>query len=184
MNCSTILTDRKIIISIIVPVYNVGKYLKECLCSLVNQDLSKDEYEIICINDGSTDGSGAILESFSSKYDNIYVFHQKNCGVSASRNKGIELSRGEYVWFVDSDDLIARNCLLTVSEILKKSNPDLLFVKPIAFDDGDDKNVYECEKISENETTKQYVDWLWTRFIKREIIENSGVLFDSRVSYA
>jgi len=91
-------------ISIIIPVYNTEKYLRECLNSVVNQSLQ--DIEIICINDGSTDSCLAILREYEAKDARIRVIEQKNAGVSATRNIGIELARGEYIQFVDSDDTI------------------------------------------------------------------------------
>ena len=94
-------------VSVIVPVYNVEKYLRQCLDSLVNQTLT--DIEIICINDGSTDGSLAILEDYASKDKRIRLISQENQGQGVARNKGIELSTGEYLGFVDPDDWIELN---------------------------------------------------------------------------
>jgi glycosyltransferase involved in cell wall biosynthesis len=98
-------------ISLIIPVYNVEQYLERCLTSCVSQDISLDEYEIIIINDGSKDNSLSIAERFEKEYKNITVYSQKNQGLSAARNKGLSLAKGEYVWFIDSDDWIEPNCL-------------------------------------------------------------------------
>lgn len=94
-------------VSVIVPVYNVEKYLRQCLDSLVNQTLT--DIEIICINDGSTDGSLAILEDYASKDKRIRLISQENQGQGVARNRGIELSTGEYLGFVDPDDWIELN---------------------------------------------------------------------------
>lgn len=91
-------------ISVIVPVYNVEKYLEKCLDSLVNQTLK--DIEIICINDGSTDKSGEILCSYAQRYSQIVVLNQLNKGQSAARNYGITMANGEYLGFVDSDDWV------------------------------------------------------------------------------
>jgi len=101
-------------ISIIIPVYNVEKYLRQCLDSVLNQEA--DDYEVICINDGSTDGSGEILHEYSEKYDKIKVIQQENKGLSAARNAGMKAAYGEYIFFLDSDDWLVPNAL----EILKK----------------------------------------------------------------
>lgn len=93
-------------VSIIVPVYNVEKYLRRCLDSLVNQDCDCC-YEIIVVNDGSKDGSLAIVKEYAEKYDFIKLFSQENSGQAVARNKGIELACGEYVMFVDSDDFVS-----------------------------------------------------------------------------
>ena len=92
-------------VSVIVPVYNVEKYLRKCLDSVVNQTL--EDIEIICIDDGSTDSSGAILDEYAQKNKRIKVIHKKNEGQSIARNIGINLAQGEYIGFVDSDDWIS-----------------------------------------------------------------------------
>lgn len=97
------------LVSIIVPVYNVKLFVKRCIDSLISQTYKN--LEIILIDDGSTDGSGDICDVYSEKYENIRVFHQENSGVSEARNKGILLSRGEFISFVDSDDWIEYNML-------------------------------------------------------------------------
>ena len=94
-------------VSIIVPVYNVEKYLKRCLDSLVNQTLK--DIEIICINDGSTDGSLAILDEYVRNDDRIVVINQENSGLSVARNNGIGVAKGEYLGFVDSDDWVSED---------------------------------------------------------------------------
>ena len=114
-------------LSVIVPVYNVEKYVSECLESLMNQDLSKDEYEVICVDDGSSDNSLEVLKEYEKKYPNIRVYTQENSGVCVSRNRGIELAKGEYVWFNDSDDFIYPNCLKALYEVAKSNNLDQLY---------------------------------------------------------
>lgn len=94
-------------LSVIVPVYNVEKFLPRCLNSLLRQGLEAEEYEIICVNDGSPDGCGKILADYEQKYpDIIHVITQKNGGLSAARNTGMLLARGEYLVFIDSDDYV------------------------------------------------------------------------------
>lgn len=91
-------------VSIIVPVYNVEKYLRKCIDSLVNQTLN--DIEIICINDGSTDKSLKILKEYKNKDSRIILLNQENSGQSVARNRGIEIAKGEYLGFVDPDDWI------------------------------------------------------------------------------
>ena len=114
--------------SIIIPVYNVEKYLKKCLTSIVQQNFN--DYELILVDDGSTDMSGKICDEFEEKYNNIIVMHISNSGVSNARNKGLEIARGEYIWFVDSDDYVEPEALKILSEQLEM-NPkiELLFLK-------------------------------------------------------
>ena len=110
-------------VSIVIPVYNVEKYIERCLKSILNQTL--DSIEVIVIDDGSTDNSGKICDEFSSKYKNIKTIHKKNEGVSSARNLGITLAKGEYIGFVDPDDFIHINMYKVLYENAKKVNSDI-----------------------------------------------------------
>ncbi len=120
-------------ISVIVPVYNTQKYLSECLDSLINQTFQ--DIEIICINDGSTDESLNVLNELSEKDNRIKIVSQKNSGLSTSRNRGIELSNGEYIYFIDSDDYIELNTLKELYDISIEHSCDLVIFKLINFYD-------------------------------------------------
>ena len=109
-----------IFVSIIVPVYNVERYLRECLDSIAQ--LKAFSWEAILIDDGSTDSSGAICDEYAKREPKFRVIHQKNAGVSAARNAGLDAAKGEWIWFVDSDDSI---------------NPDFEISNPEVFDDAD-----------------------------------------------
>ena len=110
------------ILSIIIPVYNVEKYIKKCIISCINQDIQYDEYEIIVVNDGTQDNSLNIIEEIANKYSNIKIINQENKGLSAARNIGLKHSKGKYVWFIDADDYIENNCL---GRIISQLNNDL-----------------------------------------------------------
>ncbi len=96
-------------LSVIIPVYNCDRCLERCLKSALGQQLSSDSVEVIIIDDGSTDNSGAIADGYADKFDNVRVFHQQNQGVSAARNRGIEIATGDYIHFLDSDDFLLFN---------------------------------------------------------------------------
>lgn len=113
-------------LSIIIPVYNAEKYLRPCLDSCLDQDISVGDYEILCINDGSRDGSAAILDDYASRFPNIRVFHKENGGVSSARNLGIEQARGHYIWFVDADDFVAGDILGLLQKTAAETNCDRL----------------------------------------------------------
>lgn len=104
-------------ISVIIPVYNVEKYLQKCLDSVINQTYKN--LEIICINDGSPDNSGKILDEYAKKDSRIIVIHQENAGVSAARNRGLEIVTGEYIAFVDSDDWLEPECYELALNVLE-----------------------------------------------------------------
>lgn len=103
--------------SIIIPVYNVEKYLCDCLDSVLNQSFTN--WEAICVNDGSTDGSVAILDEYASKDSRIIVISQANRGLSATRNVGMKAAKGDYLLFLDSDDWLEANALEILSKYLK-----------------------------------------------------------------
>ena len=115
-------------LSIIIPVYNVEAYLLRCLESCVNQDVPLGEYEIIIINDGSTDGSLKVAESFVVQHPHVTLISQPNGGLSAARNMGLRSAKGDYIWFVDSDDWITKDCLKGLSGRLWKDSVDILGV--------------------------------------------------------
>ena len=101
-------------LSFIIPVFNTEDYLERCLASCLDQDLPESDYEIIVLNDGSTDGSLQVAQRIASSHPCIRIVSQENGGLSRARNAGLREASGDYVWFVDSDDYIARNCLGTL----------------------------------------------------------------------
>ena len=111
---------QDIFISIIVPVYNVERYLRACLDSIAR--LSAAKWEAILIDDGSTDNSGAICDEYASREPRFRVIHQENAGVSAARNAGLEAARGEWIWFVDSDDTINPDFEVVNPELLEQAD--------------------------------------------------------------
>lgn len=113
-------------LSIIVPIYNVEKYIGKCIRSLLIQNIDYSRYEIILINDGSSDSSGRICNDFVQEYGNIHLITQKNKGLSAARNKGIDVAQGKYIWFVDSDDFIEPNVLNLLLKKIIKDDLDML----------------------------------------------------------
>lgn len=102
--------------SVIVPVYNCEKYLEKCLDSIINQNY--DDYELILIDDGSSDSSVTIVDDYEKKYKNVRVLHKKNAGVSAARNDGIKLAKGKYITFIDCDDYVVDNYFETLHYII------------------------------------------------------------------
>ena len=112
------------LLSIIVPVYNAERYVDRLLQEFIKQNLEK--VEIILIDDGSKDNSFSICNEYANKNESIIVFHQENQGASAARNKGIELAKGKYIVFVDSDDGISEQYVEHVCGICEKESADLI----------------------------------------------------------
>lgn len=121
-------------VSIIVPVYNVEKYLEECLDSIINQTYI--DLDIILVDDGSTDSSPDICERYAEKDNRIRVIHKENGGLSSSRNSGLDYAQGEYVYFLDSDDYLEKDAIdLLIKETENK--PDIVFFDAKTFADED-----------------------------------------------
>ncbi|MBQ8227980.1 MAG: glycosyltransferase family 2 protein [Clostridia bacterium] len=113
-------------VSVIIPVFNAERYLKECLNSIISSHAFSD-IEVLLIDDGSDDGSPEICDSFSNEHDNIRAFHVVNGGVSNARNIGIAQAKGEYITFCDADDYYLNDVLNLSVQVLKAHNPDMLF---------------------------------------------------------
>ena len=114
-------------LSIIIPFYNVEQYIAQCLDSVYNQDIPEEEYEVICVNDASPDNSREIVKEYQRKHSNlILVEHEVNKKLGAARNTGRSVAKGQYIWNVDSDDMIAPNCLKEMLEICEKNDLDVL----------------------------------------------------------
>ena len=163
-------------VSIIIPVYNCEKYLADCLDSCVNQDLAANEYEILCINDGSTDSSLDILNDYADKYSNIKVFSQENKGVSAARNVGLDNAKGDYIMFVDGDDLIRANILNTIKKaVLKTGCKRLLMDGYICY--SDTAELFKTTPIAPNYSKVYFNDLLWLCVFDRKTIEQNHIRF-------
>lgn len=166
--------EKQLFLSFIVPVYNVEKYLEECLDSLLEQDIPHEEYEIICVNDGSTDGSLGILRRYEEKYPNIRVIDQENGGVCVARNTGLDAAQGEYIWFVDSDDRVHSNTLNVLREKLFVQPCDRLVIGCYQFEDIHAMNL-------ENQTLPVNTSWkdsvVWRSVFKRAFLNLNNLRF-------
>lgn len=120
--------EKKPFFSIIIPVYNVAPYLRECLDSVLAQTFK--DWEAICVDDGSTDGSGEILDEYGARDKRFRVVHQGNAGVSAARNRGLEEAKGEWVWFLDGDDLILPGALTAYQGVVAAINAADAVISP------------------------------------------------------
>lgn len=180
----------KINLSIIVPIYNAEKYLEKLLNSIEEQ--MNNYTELILINDGSSDNSLEICERHKKNNKNIIVCSIKNSGSGIARNKGIELARGDYLYFPDSDDILCENALENILNIIKE-NPDYVVFSYYETyrDDNQSKLVRIIDrKLSGDEIRSNYYKYLpkseicvqgapWNKLFKREIIEENNVYFSS-----
>lgn len=121
---STKTTD--VLISVVVPIYNVEKYLERCVNSIINQTYKN--LDIILVDDGSQDNSGKICNKYKEKYSNIHVIHQKNQGLSVARNNGLAIAKGDYITFIDSDDWIKEDMIESLFNAIQKYKADIASV--------------------------------------------------------
>ncbi|MGM9550808.1 MAG: glycosyltransferase family 2 protein [Clostridia bacterium] len=172
-------------VSIIVPVYQVEKYISFCIDSILSQTFT--DFELILIDDGSKDNSGLICDEYAKKDKRVKVIHQKNSGVSVARNKGIECAKGDYICFVDSDDKIDNTMIEDCVSCIKKEGADVLRHGHITklWKDGkcvnEEKAVAPCFAFSLThsqiaEKMEQFwqncSNYVWNYFFKREALEN------------
>ena len=182
-------------LSFIVPVYNVEAYLEKCVNSLQHQHLSKNEYEIILIDDGSKDVSGIICDQLASDNRNITVIHQSNKGLSEARNAGMKVARGRYILFVDSDDYLEENVLPELLTKMEEKDLDILRfqVRRVSENEDPSSPLFEFASANNREivTGKRYLQdymgyacYVW-QFLFRSsfLLENSlwfkpGIIFE------
>ena len=158
--------------SIIIPVYNVAPYLRECLDSVLAQTFT--EWEAICVDDGSTDGSGDILNEFADKDARIKVLHQANSGVSVARNCGLENAIGDWIGFVDSDDVVDADWLSCCMEaIANETSCDSIVWGFQSFNDSQAINLGADSSISVGNKD------LWRNMFRKEVV--GGVRFANLV---
>lgn len=131
-------------LSIIIPVFNVELYVEECIQSIISQSLC--DYEIILVDDGSTDKSGEICDLYSQKYkDTIKVIHKVNGGLSSARSVGLSCSNGKYIAFVDSDDRLSEGSLPNILKWIENTDVDMCFMNAFKFyDDGTMQSLGDC----------------------------------------
>ena len=171
-------------LSFIVPVYNVEKYLGECLDSLLDQDIDQSDYEIVCVNDGSTDGSPEILAGYAQRHPNIRVVTKENGGLPAARNTGVDHSRGDYIWHVDSDDFVQRNVLGQIRALTERTGCDRVSVLAYEFTE----QLSEAEReAAANRTIQANANHrnitVWNNVFKRAHLEKHGLRSDEQLQY-
>lgn len=177
-------------ISVIIPVYNVENYLRQCLDSIINQTLN--DIEIICVNDESTDGSLAILEEYTKRDSRITVLSQKNAGAGAARNKGLGIAKGEYLSFLDSDDFFELDLLEKAYNKAIEDNADIVIYKIQQFNDKT-KNFSDAPWAFRNDyfppvapfsykdmpkyIFNSFQNWTWNKLFKKAFVDKNKLRF-------
>lgn len=162
-------------ISVIVPVYNSKLYLSNCLKSILNQTFS--QYELLIIDDGSDDGSEIICDEYKGQDSRIRVFHKINQGVSSARNLGIVEAKGDYITFVDSDDIIKPNYLQGLYESINYTNSDIAICKYCVDKEG--AEIKQIDNVKNNYIEKSQIDILSGLFSSTEFMTVWGKLYRS-----
>lgn len=176
-------------VSIIVPVYNVEKYLRKCLNSLINQTLK--EIEIICINDGSTDKSLEILEEYKNRDSRIILLNQENSGQSIARNNGIKKATGEYIGFVDPDDWVDLDYYEKLYNTANTNDADIAVGGIIRVTGIKKKKFLNFEKETLTDNTKLKFElcdvpeksYVWNKIYKTERLKEIGLEFEKGIFY-
>lgn len=176
------------LLSIIVPVYNVEAFVGFCLHSILNTTTDPTTFEVIVVNDGTTDNSMDIVRGFSD-YPNVRILEQENQGLSAARMNGLTLARGEYIWFVDSDDWLEHNAINNALEWIRYINPDVL-ITPLHWrftnpdKDSLDIHILNNLKCNGKDCLREFISPAWgaQRFILRKKLfdENIWLFFPLR----
>lgn len=171
-------------ISVIVPVYNVERYLTRCIDSILAQTFT--DFELLLIDDGSTDNSGKICDEYAEKDKRIRVFHKKNGGVSSARNLGLDVSCCEWITFIDSDDYVEDNFL---EELFQSTNSDLKISGYTSFGEKISKENYKTSFINKDKIGICLSKFLnndifrvpWAKLFRLSIINNNRLRFDDRL---
>lgn len=185
------MVNQMVKVSVVIPVYNVEQYLERCLDSIINQTLN--DIEIICVNDGSTDKSLEILEKYASNDSRIKILSQENGGHAVATNNGINLATGEYLFLMDSDDILKIDALEKTYNVAKEKDVDFVLFKAINYDDAK-QEYYENEFYSMNKIANTVGDNIfnyhdlgkrvfnvvvapWTKLYNMNFIKDIGVKF-------
>ncbi|WP_405380834.1 glycosyltransferase family 2 protein [Phascolarctobacterium sp.] len=178
-------------ISCIIPVYNCETYLNACIDSVLNQ--TYNDFEVILVDDGSTDKSGVICDQYAALDNRVRVFHKENGGVSSARNFGINKAYGEHIIFIDGDDRITEDLFQVLDEDLKHYNADIAICgwkhcdpESEIFLEGHERsdNVKVIDNPVESYYSEKYTSQLINKLIKKEIIDDNNIRFAENIHYS
>lgn len=181
-----------ILISYILPCYNVGRFIADTLGSLYAQGMPEDEFEVICVNDCSTDDTHDRIAAFAEGHTNLILLDQpRNMYSGAARNRGVDVAKGEYIWFVDSDDLVKPGVVPRLLELARSLELDLLLFNYDEFIDGHPEDIRTAREIFRETDVMEgpafvhryfndrltRLSLLWLRLFRRGLIEENGIRF-------
>lgn len=174
-------SDNKIRVSVVVPVYNVEKFLPQCMESLIGQTLN--EMEIICVDDGSTDHCAELLDGYAEKYSRIRVIHKRNEGCGATMNCGFAEAKGEYVGIVESDDFVDQNMFEELYKCAKENDADVVKSDYCVYRGGESKEIKTYPELDLMEgfyTPRRYTDMffeqrIWAALYRRDFLEKNHI---------
>jgi glycosyltransferase involved in cell wall biosynthesis len=182
------ISDKKIKISFVIPVYNSEQYLNKCVDSIL--EAKQENTEVILVDDGSTDKSSTICDTYADNNKSVITIHKKNGGVSSSRNAGLEKASGEYIFFIDNDDWLDSSKIKGLIDIIDKINPDIIINKSFIYTENGEliKNDFiQKEKIN-GKTAEEVINYFrtekikigapWQYLFKKEIATKNNVSFN------
>lgn len=179
------------ILSIIVAAYNVEEFIEKCIISCQRQNIPSESYEILVVNDGSTDNTLNILTKLKGTITNLKIIDQINLGLGASRNKGLLYSSGEYIWFIDGDDYLKDDCIKTILDKIEEQNLDVLVLNYAIVTEKyqivkNNFNVVRTNQItiSGGEFYESYFmkSYTWLFVFKKELFTIDNILFKDRIN--
>lgn len=181
-------------LSYIIPVYNVEKYIRQCIDSILNQTM--DDYEIILVDDGSPDNCPAICDEYKEKYpDKVVVIHKENEGLASARNSGLNIAKGEYIFFVDSDDFLFADRVSELFSKAKEHNADVLQTTFMSFDESNNNKtissprfkldyVYSHKEMEDEicfSNEKNRVIFVWRNLYRRDFLVKNKIIFEEEL---
>lgn len=178
------------LLSIIIPVYNVSNYLDECLKNLLIGHSSNLEYEIILVDDGSTDNSGLKCDFYSKHYQNIITIHKENNGLSSARNEGLRCAHGNWIAFIDSDDMVCKNYIGQIINLIKLTKADLIMFNYKKFEAVDElKSINSKEQFKEiniedamyDITCEKWGSYAWNKIYTKKLF--NGIDYPIKKNY-
>ncbi|MBB5520092.1 6-hydroxymethylpterin diphosphokinase MptE-like protein [Amphiplicatus metriothermophilus] len=187
--------SKELLISVIVPAYNVDSYIEECLDSLVAQD--DDNFEVVIVDDGSTDGTSKIIDEYCARRPNFMSVRQDNSGLGAARNAGVKVSRGEFILFVDSDDYVSSNAISALRAEQKRGDFDVVTGRFVRVSEDGVAHAVRTDQLPQHEIPQECPPLspsekvlgafapsvAWARLYRKSLIQENGLVFPPRAPH-